>query len=197
MGVYIPLVTQLLLNALFLDPARSAPRDPARDHAARRDLLRGADLQPVTTIGKRQVVARAARHADFLIAVTDGVDSEAPNPLARRAPRRMRPISFGIPEHLVLDEVPPKTKDFPAHIVDVEVAEHVDAATSYAFADAAHGLDAANAIAYADASDLMGRLENLSAADESELQHAAVRWAADNTTHAVAGRFLRALGYRV
>jgi hypothetical protein len=167
------------------------------------------------------------------------------NPLARRPPRGMRPISFGIPEHLVLDEVPPKTKDFPAHIVDAEVAERVGAETAYAFADEAsyyadlrasrfgittkrggwdcmrhyelaasgcalcfrdldskprtcapHGLDASNAIAYTDANDLMGKLEKLSADDERELQHAALRWAADNTTRAVARRFLEAMGYR-
>jgi hypothetical protein len=57
------------------------------------------------------------------------------NPVARRPPRSMRPISFGIPEHLVLDELPPKRKDFPAHVVDPEVAHRVGAATSYAFAD--------------------------------------------------------------
>jgi hypothetical protein len=59
------------------------------------------------------------------------------NPLARQPPRRMRPISFGIPEHLVLDELPQKTKDFPTHIVDVQLAERLGAATSYAFADEA------------------------------------------------------------
>jgi hypothetical protein len=193
---------------------------------------------------------RPHRHAAYfkreLTPRTTWFRSYLTNPLARRPPRKMRPISFGIPEHLVLDEVPPKSKDFPAHIVDSEVAAQVGAATSYAFADetayyadlrasrfgittkrggwdcmrhyelaasgcvlcfrdldskprtcAPHGLDASNAIAYSDASDLMGRLEKLSAADESELQHAALRWAADNTTRAVARRFLAALGYHV
>ncbi len=193
---------------------------------------------------------RPHRHAAYfkreLTPRTTWFRSYLTNPRARRPPRGMRPISFGIPEHLVLDEVPPKTKDFPAHIVDPEVAGHVSAATSYAFADEAsyyadlrasrfgittkrggwdcmrhyelaasgcvlcfrdldskpgscapHGLDASNAIAYTDASDLMRRLEQLSAADEAELQHAALRWAAENTTRAVAARFLRALGYRV
>ena len=57
------------------------------------------------------------------------------NPVARRPPRSMRPISFGIPEHLVSTSVPEKTKEFPAHVVDVEVAARVGAASSYAFAD--------------------------------------------------------------
>jgi hypothetical protein len=84
---------------------------------------------------------RPHRHAIYfkreLTPRTTWFRSYLTNPLARRPPRGMRPISFGIPEHLVLDEVPPKTKDFPAHIVDMEVAEHVGAATSYAFADEA------------------------------------------------------------
>jgi hypothetical protein len=158
----------------------------------------------------------------------------------------MRPISFGIPEHLVAAGVPPKTKDFPVHVVDVEVAERVGAATSYAFADedayyadlratrfgittkrggwdcmrhyevaasgcvlcfrdlsakpascAPHGLDASNTLEYADADALLARIESLSAADERELQEAALAWARDNTTRAVASRFLRALGYSV
>ena len=168
------------------------------------------------------------------------------NPVARRAPRSMRPISFGIPEHLVLAELPPKTKDFPAHVVDAEVASRVGAAASYTFADEAayyvdlrasrfgittkrggwdcmrhyeiaasgcvvcfrslrskpsncapHGLDDSNALTYEDADELMGKLERLTPAEERELQENALAWARDNTTRAVAGRFLRALGYRV
>lgn len=57
------------------------------------------------------------------------------NPVSRRPPSTMRPISFGIPEHFVLDEIPLKTKDFPAHVVDSEVAAAVGAASSYAFDD--------------------------------------------------------------
>jgi hypothetical protein len=158
----------------------------------------------------------------------------------------MRPISFGIPEHLVLGELPPKTKDFPAHVVDEQVAQRLGAASSYAFTDEAayyadlrasrfgvttkrggwdcmrhyelaasgcvicfrqlhakppscapHGLDDSNAITYEDADELMGKLERLTSAKERELQENALAWARDNTTRAVAGRFLRALGYRV
>jgi hypothetical protein len=168
------------------------------------------------------------------------------NPVARRPPRSMRPISFGIPEHLVSSEVPRKTKDFPAHVVDAEVAQRVGAATSYAFADedayyadlratrfgittkrggwdcmrhyelaasgcvlcfrnlsakpascAPHGLNASNTLEYANAGELLTRIDSLSAADERELQEAALAWARDNTTRAVASRFLRALGYSV
>ena len=47
----------------------------------------------------------------------------------------MHPISFGIPEQHVVDAPPPKTQDFPAHVIDPEVAARVGGATSYAFAD--------------------------------------------------------------
>jgi hypothetical protein len=166
-------------------------------------------------------------------------------PLARRPPRGMLPISFGIPEHLVPDQLPEKTKDFPAHIVDSDVAARVGAVPSYAFSDEAayyadlrasrfgittkregwdcmrhyelaasgcvlcfrhleskpascapHGLDSSNAIAYTDAGDLVEKLERLSPADERALQEAALTWAREHTTRAVATRFLRALGYR-
>ena len=53
----------------------------------------------------------------------------------------------------------------------------------------------ANALDYEDADDLMGKLEALSPAAERELQEGALTWASDNTTRAVATRFLRALGY--
>jgi hypothetical protein len=62
---------------------------------------------------------------------------------------------------------------------------------------APHGLDSTNAIDYDDAGDLLGRLGSLSSADERELQQAALAWARDNTTRAVAARFLAALGYSV
>jgi hypothetical protein len=62
-----------------------------------------------------------------------------PPPVARRIgpPRSMYPISFGIPEEKIVAEVPAKTKDFPEHIVDPEVAARIGHATSYAFADEA------------------------------------------------------------
>jgi hypothetical protein len=187
---------------------------------------------------------RAAYFKRELTPRTTWFRSYLANPLARRPPRSMRPISFGIPEHLVLDEVPSKTKDFPAHVVDAEVAERVGAASSYAFADEAayysdlrasrfgittkrggwdcmrhyelaasgcvlcfrqlhakpascapHGLGPANALDYEDADDLVRKLEALSPAEERELQQAALAWARDNTTRAVATRFLRSLGH--
>ena len=49
----------------------------------------------------------------------------------------MHPISFGIPEEKIVDDVPAKTKDFPEHIVDAEVASRIGHSTSYAFADEA------------------------------------------------------------
>ena len=62
-----------------------------------------------------------------------------PGPLAERlgATRALRPISFSIPASLIVDAPPAKTKDWPAHVVDREVAPRVGAQTSYAFADAA------------------------------------------------------------
>jgi hypothetical protein len=61
-----------------------------------------------------------------------------PGPLASRLVlRRMRPIAFSVPAELVVDAPPVKTKDFPAHVVDPEVAERIGARTSYAFERAA------------------------------------------------------------
>jgi len=182
---------------------------------------------------KRELTPRTTWFRSYLV-----------NPFARRPPRSMRPISFGIPEHLVLAELPSKTKDFPAHVVDEQLAERVGAATAYAFEDEAayytdlrasrfgvttkrggwdcmrhyelaasgcvicfrelhakpptcapHGLGPANALDYEDADDLMAKLEALGAGEERELQEGALRWARDNTTRAVATRFLRSLGY--
>jgi hypothetical protein len=142
--------------------------------------------------------------------------------------------------------VPEKTKDFPSHIVDAEVAPRVGGATSYAFKDEAayyadlrasrfaittkrggwdcmrhyevaasgcvicfrqlhtkpptcapHGLDASNTIDYADVDDLMAKIAALTPERERELQQAALAWAHDNTTRAVARRFLQTLGYSV
>jgi hypothetical protein len=167
------------------------------------------------------------------------------NPFSRRPPRGMRPISFGIPEHLVAGAVPAKIKDFPSHVVDSELAPRVGAATSYAFADeeayyedlratrfgittkrggwdcmrhyevaasgcvlcfrrldvkpatcAPHGLDATNTLIYRDADDLMAQIEGLSPERERELQEAALAWARENTTRALATRFLAQLGFK-
>ena len=167
-------------------------------------------------------------------------------PFARRPPRRMNAISFGIPEHLVLADVPAKTKDFPEHVVDPEVAAQVGSRKSYAFSDEAayyadlraarfgittkregwdcmrhyelaasgcvlcfrdldwkptscapHGLNGSNALVYRDARDLLGKIEALSSSEERELQNAALEWAREHTTRAVATRFLHALGYAI
>jgi hypothetical protein len=46
----------------------------------------------------------------------------------------LRPISFGIPEEKIVAAPPEKSKEFPVHIVDAEVASRVPGAkTSYAF----------------------------------------------------------------
>jgi hypothetical protein len=37
-------------------------------------------------------------------------------------PKSIHPISFSIPEEKIVTAAPPKTKDFPAHIVDTEIA---------------------------------------------------------------------------
>jgi hypothetical protein len=50
--------------------------------------------------------------------------------------RGLRPIAFSIPAERVVDDPPTKQKDWPAHVVDPEVAERVAASTSYAFEDA-------------------------------------------------------------
>ena len=60
-----------------------------------------------------------------------------PPPLAGAiALRRMQPISFSIPASLVVDGAPAKDRDWPAHIVDAEVASRVGATTEYAFDEA-------------------------------------------------------------
>lgn len=47
----------------------------------------------------------------------------------------LRPLSFSIPEGKVIKALPVKAKDFPRHIVDAEVADHVpSSSTTYAFA---------------------------------------------------------------
>jgi hypothetical protein len=45
----------------------------------------------------------------------------------------LRPISFAIPAEKVLAEPPPKDRDFPAHIVDQELAVKLAAQTGYVF----------------------------------------------------------------
>ena len=62
-----------------------------------------------------------------------------PGPLARRLPmmRWLKPISFSIPEQQIVAAPPTKTKDWPAHVVDPELAPLIGASSAYAFADAA------------------------------------------------------------
>jgi hypothetical protein len=49
-------------------------------------------------------------------------------------PKNLRPISFSIPESKICKRLPKKTKLFPLHIVDEEVAAHVEGSfTGYAF----------------------------------------------------------------
>jgi hypothetical protein len=54
-------------------------------------------------------------------------------PGAARRLRNIRPIAFSFPAEKTLDQPPPKTKDWPLHVVDAEVAKHVGAHTYYAF----------------------------------------------------------------
>jgi hypothetical protein len=61
-----------------------------------------------------------------------------PGPLASKLVlRNMREISFSIPAAQIVPQPPPKTKDWPEHVVDPEVAERVGARATYAFAEAA------------------------------------------------------------
>jgi hypothetical protein len=62
-----------------------------------------------------------------------------PGPLAARlgATHDLRPTSFSIPASCIVDAPPDKDKDWPAHVVDPEVAARIGAQTSYAFQDAA------------------------------------------------------------
>lgn len=46
---------------------------------------------------------------------------------------KIRPISFAIPSDNLVSQIPVKTKDFPEHIVDPEVAQRLNATESYAF----------------------------------------------------------------
>jgi hypothetical protein len=62
-----------------------------------------------------------------------------PPPLARRTVAWARPIGFSIPAGQVVDPAAPaqKSREFPSHIVDPDVAPRVGGRTSYAFADEA------------------------------------------------------------
>ena len=58
-----------------------------------------------------------------------------PPPLGRRL--GLRPTSFSIPAEKLVAAPPPKTKDFPRHIVDPELAERIGGQTAYAFSSEA------------------------------------------------------------
>lgn len=78
---------------------------------------------------KREITPWTAWFRTFLL---------VPGPLASRLVLRdMKEISFSIPAGQIVPAPPAKTKDWPAHVVDAEVAERVGAQTSYAFEDAA------------------------------------------------------------
>lgn len=62
---------------------------------------------------------------------------------------------------------------------------------------APHGLHRGNCLVYRDADDLFAQIEALDDARYAELQAASLRWARENTTRALAERFLRSLGYDV
>jgi hypothetical protein len=77
---------------------------------------------------KREITPWTAWFRTFLL---------VPGPLASRLVLRdMREISFSIPAERVVAAPPPKTRDWPAHVVDPEVAARVGAQTSYAFSGA-------------------------------------------------------------
>ncbi len=81
-----------------------------------------------TTFFKREVTPWTAWFRTFLT---------VPGPLASRfVLRDTLPISFSIPAAQIVAVPPEKTKDFPAHVVDPEVAARVGAQTRYAFDDA-------------------------------------------------------------
>jgi len=78
------------------------------------------------TYFKRELTPRTARYRYFML---------VPASLANRFSfaRALRPIAFSIPEEKIVDEPPPKTKQFPKHVVDSEVASRIDATGEYAF----------------------------------------------------------------
>ena len=80
------------------------------------------------TYFKREITPWTAWFRSYLL---------APPPLgpALGLLRRLRPIAFCIPEEKIVAGPPIKEKDFPAHVVDEELAARIGASTSYAFAD--------------------------------------------------------------
>jgi hypothetical protein len=78
---------------------------------------------------KREITPWTAWFRTFLL---------VPGPLASRVVLRgMREISLSIPAQQIVAAPPAKTKDWPAHVVDPDVAGRVGAQATYAFEDAA------------------------------------------------------------
>jgi hypothetical protein len=78
---------------------------------------------------KREITPWTAWFRTFLL---------VPGPVASRfVLRGMKEISFSIPAQQIMPQPPAKTKDWPAHVVDPEVAQRVGAQATYAFEDAA------------------------------------------------------------
>jgi hypothetical protein len=78
---------------------------------------------------KREITPWTAWFRTFLL---------VPGPLASKfVLRDMSEISFSIPAQQIVVSPPAKTKDWPAHVVDFEVAQRLGAQTAYAFEDAA------------------------------------------------------------
>jgi hypothetical protein len=78
---------------------------------------------------KREITPWTAWFRTFLL---------VPGPLASRVVLRgMREISLSIPAQQIVAAPPAKTKDWPAHVVDPNVAGRVGAQATYAFEDAA------------------------------------------------------------
>jgi hypothetical protein len=86
-------------------------------------------IEPRALHFKREITPWAWWFASYL-ALPPGV--------ARRIGRLsgLQPISFAIPAETIVAEPPPKEKDWPAHVVDPEVAARVGGQTSYAFENA-------------------------------------------------------------
>jgi hypothetical protein len=77
---------------------------------------------------KREITPWTAWFRTFLL---------VPGPVASKLVLRdMQEIAFSIPAERIAAAPPPKAKDWPAHVVDPEVAQRVGAQTGYAFRDA-------------------------------------------------------------
>jgi hypothetical protein len=77
---------------------------------------------------KREITPWTAWFRTFLL---------VPGPIASKLVlRAMNEISFSIPAERIVTEAPAKTKDWPAHVVDHDVAARVGAQSAYAFDDA-------------------------------------------------------------